>query len=56
MRKERTLEMEIEEVRNELNKAAEQDLGSENCFLLSLKLDALLEKYYAKGGAMPFLK
>ena len=53
MNKEHTLQMEIEQLRIELNKAAARDLSSEECFRLSLKLDALLERYYNAGGAMP---
>lgn len=52
MNKERTLRIEIEQIREELNKAAARDLNSEECFRLSLKLDALLEKYYNAGGAV----
>ncbi len=54
MNKEHTLQMEIERLRIELNKAAARDLSSEECFRLSLKLDALLERYYNAGGAVPF--
>ncbi len=43
---ESTLQMEIEVLRKKLNQAAARDLGSEECFRLSLKLDALLEQYY----------
>lgn len=53
MNKERTLRIEIEQLRKELNEAAIRDLNSEECFRLSLKLDALLERYYNAGGAMP---
>ena len=53
MNKEHTLQMEIEQLRIELNKAAARDLSSEECFRLSLKLDARLERYYNAGGAMP---
>ncbi len=46
-----TLQMEIEKIRKELDKAAVADLTSEECFRLSLKLDALLEKYYKASDA-----
>lgn len=50
---ENTMRIEIERLREELNEAAAQDLSSEECFRLSLKLDALLERYYNAGGALP---
>ena len=46
--------MQIEQLREELNEAAVRDLSSEECFRLSLKVDALLEQYYNAGGALPF--
>lgn len=39
------IELEIECKRKELNKAAEKDLGSWECFQLSLEVDRLLEIY-----------
>ncbi len=45
--------MQIEQLREQLNEAAVRDLGSEECFRLSLKVDALLERYYNAGGAFP---
>lgn len=53
MNRESTLQMEIERIRKELNDAAARDLSSVECFRLSLKLDALLERYYSAGGAFP---
>ncbi len=53
MDSESTLQMEIERVRKELNNAAACDLSSEECFRLSLKMDALLEQYYNLIGAFP---
>lgn len=50
MNQESTLRMEIEYLREKLNEAALRDLNSEECFRLSLKLDAVLEKYYNAGG------
>lgn len=46
MNQESTLRMEIEHLRRELNEAALRDLNSEECFRVSLKLDAVLEKFY----------
>lgn len=46
MDKESTLQMEIEYVREQLNQAAVRDLDSEECFRISLQMDALLEQYY----------
>lgn len=54
MNGESTLQMEIENLREQLNEAAVRDLNSEECFRLSLKVDALLEQYYNDGGAFPF--
>lgn len=50
MNQESTLRVEIEHLRKKLNEAALRDLNSEECFRLSLKLDAVLEKYYNAGG------
>ena len=50
MNQESTLRMEIEHLRRELNEAALRDLNSEECFRVSLKLDAVLEKFYNGGG------
>lgn len=46
--------MEIEHLREQLNEAAVRDLSSEECFRLSLKVDALLERYYNAGGTLSF--
>ncbi len=50
MNQESTLRTEIEQLRKQLNEAALRDLNSEECFRISLKLDAVLEKYYNAGG------
>ena len=50
---ESTLQMEIEQLRKKLNEAAVRDLTSEECFRLSLKLDALLERYNNAKGVLP---
>ncbi|MDE6888208.1 MAG: aspartyl-phosphate phosphatase Spo0E family protein [Eubacterium sp.] len=49
MNQERTLRSEIEHLRNELNEAALRGLNSEECFRLSLKLDAVLEDFITRG-------
>ncbi len=49
MNQQSTLMMEIECLRKKLNEAAVRDLNSEECFRLSLKLDAVLERYYNAG-------
>ena len=53
MNQESTIMMEIEGLRKKLNEAAARDLSSEECFRLSLKLDAALEKYYSAGKITP---
>ena len=50
MNQESTLRTEIEQLRKQLNEAALRDLNSEECFRISLKLDAVLENYYNAGG------
>ena len=50
MNQESTLRTEIEQLRKQLNEAALRDLNSEECFRVSLKLDAVLEKFYNEGG------
>lgn len=54
MNGESTLQIEIENLREQLNEAAVRDLSSEECFRLSLKVDALLEQYYNDGGGFLF--
>lgn len=53
MNQQSTIQMEIESLRKKLNEAAARDLNSEECFRLSLKLDAALEKYYNAGEIAP---
>lgn len=53
MNQQSTLKMEIESLRKKLNEAAARDLNSEECFRLSLKLDAALERYYNAGEIAP---
>jgi len=53
MNGESTLQMQIEQFREQLNEAAVNDLNSEECFRLSLKVDALIEQYYNAGGGFP---
>ncbi len=53
MNQQSTLKTEIESLRKKLNEAAARDLNSEECFRLSLKLDAALEKYYSAGKITP---